>query len=149
MFPRRTWTIAVITLTLVVGAGIIVEHRTATEKWNDASPGDQRLLVAPFHLDPSLKNWRDKAIEDSLAALLSRDSGMTAHSGTDMKHADYVLDTSVSPDGNQVMITLRLRPAAQHSATWTATFWRQREPDSIMARDFALAISSAMRTYRR
>ena len=134
----------------VLGAlGAVVLLFSPPSEWADAAPGEQRLVIAPFQIDPSLRDWARSSFESSLAEKLSAEPNLIAHAGGDANQADYVLDASVVPDGHRVMITLRLRQAAKQAPTWTATFWRPGTDDSILARDFAVVVAEAVRATRR
>jgi hypothetical protein len=123
----------------------VLMQRRPTKGWDDTAGGALRVLVAPFHVEGLMSEWKDLALEDSLAARLGADSRLVARTDASAAASDYVLDGDVSPDGDRYVITLRLRPPGQRAAAWTATFWRRTLVDTALARELAAEVREAMR----
>ncbi|HEX6315772.1 MAG TPA: hypothetical protein VFZ73_12970 [Gemmatimonadaceae bacterium] len=147
---RRWQWLAALALVIAAIVATAVWRRSSSTEWSDGAAGARRLVVHPFDVHASIRGWERTGFEDSLAALLSANSQVVALAGTrDPSDADFVLDGDVSPEGGQFMITLRLRPAGQRAATWTATFWRKSFLDSAVTRDLAIAVKEALHLDRR
>ena len=142
-----SWTrrrIGILVVLAAVTTGVVVVQRQSTGDWPASDGGTLRILVAPFHLETSVREWKSLALEDSLAARLGADSQLVVQTNVSARASDYVLEGTVSPDGERFVITLRLRPSAQRAASWTATFYRSTLADSALARDLAAAVREAM-----
>jgi hypothetical protein len=136
--------IGVLVILAAMAVSVVVMQRQSADDWDDTA-GALRVLVAPFHVEASVREWEHLALEDSLAARLGADSRLVARTDASAAASDYVLDGDVSPDGDRYVITLRLRPPGQRAASWTATFWRRTLVDTALARDLAAEVREAMR----
>ena len=134
-------------LVLAVAAAIVVSQKARID-WKGVSSGVTRVRVAPFHVN-GVNGWHIGAIEDSIASLLSRSELQVARVGGEEAEADYVVDGDVAPEDGRIVISLRLRPSGQRTLLWQATYWRNVVNDSLLIRDLAAAVDSALRSRRR
>lgn len=146
-FPRLALAFG---LTLIVAAGAVIVLRPGIAVWGSAEANAQRIVVLPFRTPPSLSHWSAEAFAESLAVQLRAIPALDARVGQGAAaEADYVLEGDVAGDSGRVAIALRLRPAGQRAASWSATFWRQDLADSTLAGDLARAVAEALQVTRR
>ena len=149
VLARGRWKTAGVALVIFIAVGATVLLGPRGGRWAGASLGAQRVIVTPFIVKGNAAVWDSSSLEDSIAVRLGADPQLVALAGREAADADYVLEGTVSPDGDRLVIVVRLRPPGQRTATWTATFWRKAVADSSLATDLAFAVSEALRVNRR
>jgi hypothetical protein len=141
---RRAWTVG-LAAGLVVVASVAVIARRRAPVWADFAGRGTRILVMPFDADPALSGWSGAALAESLAARLSAAPGLDAAAAAAQSgDADYLLEGDVAADSGRVVIALRLRPAGQRAAAWSATFWRRDLAEPTLVGDLARAVIEAL-----
>ena len=134
-------------LVLGVAVALVVSQKRRVD-WNGVSSGVTRVRVATFHA-AGVSTWQGGAIEDSIASRLNRSELQVARVGGEDAESDYVVEGDVAPEDGRVVINLRLRPSGQRTLVWQATYWRSVVNDSLLIRDLAAAVDSALRSRRR
>jgi hypothetical protein len=128
---------------LAVLASVAVIARRRAPVWADLE--GTRVLVVPFDADPAPSGWSGAALAESLAVRLSAAPGLDAAvAGNRSADADYLLEGDVAADSGRVVIALRLRPAGQRAATWSATFWRRDLTEPTLVGDLARSVIDAV-----
>ena len=148
---RERWqwrSVAAALLVLGAAVALVVRQKGPPIDWNGVSSGVTRIRVATFHAT-GVSGWQGGAIEDSIASRLSRSELQVARVGGEDAESDYVVEGDVAPEDGRVVINLRLRPSGQRTLVWQATYWRSVVNDSLLIRDLAAAVDSALRSRRR
>lgn len=133
--------------TLIIVTSVVLIWRARGAGWGDSPVKAQRVAVLPF--SHSSFSGSVAGLAESLAAQLRAIPALDARVGQgSVAEADYLLDGDVTGDNGRVAIALRLRPAGQRAASWTATFWRRTLADSTLSRDLARAVAEALSVSR-
>jgi serine/threonine-protein kinase len=170
--PGRAIGVAVLAVTIAIGATLLVRSRTSessripTSVRTDSSVGPDSLRYASSLAVLPLANYsRDPAQEyfvdgmtDELTATLSKlqalrviahrsmlqfkGSSQPAPEIARLLGVKYLVDGSVLQDGNRVRIRATLLDAATNAPVWSESFDRERRDVVALQREVALAIAS-------
>jgi hypothetical protein len=145
---RKTTALVAVALALGVVGTVAILPRESPPGITWFGGGERRLLVMPFRTDSLRGGWSADSFAETMAVRLRSYEHVDARrqGGRDdaERDADQVIEGEVGGVEGNFMITLRIRPAQQRAATFSAIFWRATLTDSALAADLSRTVAEQL-----